>query len=101
MFNWLVRARDGYFSLPRLQFEAITFGLAFLVGLLVMPIPIYLAGLVALKAYHNGGLFSLYGDWFAGLFGAHSSFWIVALGPFVFLTLFRACRWLLGKTRDK
>lgn len=92
-----MRARSWYFALPRFQFEAMTFGLAVLVGLLLMPALIYTAGLIALKPYANGGLFSLYYDWFAGLFGSHSSFWIVAFGPFAFLVLFRSCRWLVRK----
>jgi hypothetical protein len=97
LFTWFVRARTWYFALPRFQFEAMTFGLAVLVGLFLMPALIYVVGLIALKAYANGGLFSLYYDWFAGLFGGHSSFWIVAIGPFAFLTLFRACRWIVRK----
>jgi len=97
LFNWLVRARDWYWSLPRLQFEAMTFGLAVLAGLVVMPMLIYLAGLIALKPYQNGGLFSLYSDWFTGLFNDHPSFWIVVFGPFFFLTLLRLCRGLLSK----
>jgi hypothetical protein len=97
LFNWFVRARAWYLALPRFQFEAMTFGLAVLTGLLVMPLFIYLAGVIALKAYANGGVFSLYYDWFAGLFGEHSSFWIVAAGPFAFLSLLRMCRWTLRK----
>lgn len=97
MFNWFFRARDWYFALPRPQFEAVTFGLAFLVGLFVMPAAIYLAGLVALKPYHNGGVFALYADWFTGLFGGHTSFWIVVFGPFAFLCFVRACRFVLHK----
>jgi hypothetical protein len=97
LFNWFVRARDWYFALPRLQFEAMTFAFAALVGLLIMPAMIYVAGLIALKAYANGGVFSLYYDWFAGLFGGHSSYWIVVIGPFAFLTLFRSCRWIVRK----
>jgi hypothetical protein len=97
LFTWFVRARDWYVALPRLQFEAMTLGVAVLTGLLVMPVLIYVAGLIALQAYANGGVFSLYYDWFAGLFGGHSSFWIVAAGPLVFLTLVRLCRWVLRK----
>jgi len=97
LFTWFVRARSWYASLPRVQFEAVTFGIAVLVGVLVMPVLIYLAGRIALKSYANGGLFSLYYDWFAGLFGGHSSFWIVVVGPFAFLTLFRIGRWTLRK----
>ena len=97
LFNWFVRARDWYFALPRFQFEAMTLGGTLLLGLLVMPVLIYLAGLIALKAYAHGGIFSLYYDWFAGLLGTHSSFWIVVIGPLAFLTLFRLCRWLVRK----
>jgi hypothetical protein len=97
LFTWFVRARDWYFAQPRLQFEAMTFGVAVLFGLVIMPVLIYIAGLIALKSYAHGGLFSLYSDWFAGLFGDHSSFWIVVAGPLVFLTLFRLGRWLLRK----
>jgi hypothetical protein len=97
LFTWFVRARNWYFALPRFQFEAMTLGLALLVGLILMPALIYVAGLIALKAYANGGLFALYYDWFAGLFGGHSSFWIVVIGPFAFLTLFRSCRWIVRK----
>jgi hypothetical protein len=97
LFNWFVRARAWYLALPRFQFEAMTFGGAVLFGLLVMPVFIYLAGMIALQAYANGGVFSLYYDWFAGLFGGHSSFWIVVAGPFVFLTLVRLFRRVLRK----
>jgi hypothetical protein len=97
LFNWFVRARDWYFALPRFQFEAVTLGGTLLIGLLVMPAFIYLAGLIALKSYAHGGIFSLYYDWFSGLFGGHSSFWIVVVGPVAFLSLFRLCRWILRK----
>jgi hypothetical protein len=96
LFNWFVRARDWYFALPRLNFEAMTFGLALLAGLIVMPALIYLAGRIALNDYAQGSVFALYFDFFKGLFG-HSSFWIVVAGPFVFLTLFRLFRWILRK----
>jgi hypothetical protein len=97
LFNWFVRARDWYFALPRFKFEAMTFGLAVLVGLVVMPVLIYLAGIVALKEYIHGGVFALYFDFFKGLFELRPSFWVVVAGPFVFLTLFRFCRWVLRK----
>ncbi len=92
-----MRARNWYLALPRFKFEAMTFGLAVLAGLLVMPVLIYLAGLVALKAYANGGVFTLYYDWFKGLFELRPSFWAVVIGPFAFLTLFRVFRWILRK----
>ena len=81
LFNWFVRARDWYFALPRFKFEAMTLGLAVLAGLLVMPVLIYLAGRIALKDYVNGGVFSLYCDFFKGLFQLRPSFWVVRRRP--------------------
>ena len=97
MFNWFVRAQTYYFSLPRLQFEATTLGLALLFGLFVMPALIYIPGYYVLKPYANGGLFALYGDYFKGLVELRPSCWIATLGPFVFLTLFRIFRFALRK----
>lgn len=97
MSNWMVRARDGYFAMPPLKFEATTFGLTLLVGLIVMPALIYLVGTAVLKPYANGGLFALYGDFLKGLVEPRPSCWIVLLGPFVFLTLFRIFRFVLRK----
>jgi hypothetical protein len=92
-----VRARDFYFSQPRLKFEAMTLGLAVLFGLAVVPAFIYLAGFYILKPYVNGGLFALYFDFFKGLIELRPSCWTVMIGPFVFLSLFRVFRLLLSK----
>lgn len=97
MFNWLRRARDQYFSQSRPKFEAITAGLALLVGLLVMPGLIYVAGSFTLQAYERGGVFALYADFFKGLVEPRPSCWIVALGPLVFLSLVRLFRLILRK----
>ncbi len=97
LFNWLIRARDGYFAMPPLKFEATTLGLTLLVGLLVMPALIYLAGIAVLKPYANGGLFALYQDFVKGLVELRPSCWIVLLGPFGFLSLFRIFRFVLRK----
>ena len=97
LFNWLVRARDGYFAMPPLKFEATTFGLTLLCGLFVMPALIYLAGSAILKPYANGGLLALYLDFGKGLIEFRPSCWIVLLGPFGFLSLFRIFRFLIRK----
>jgi len=97
LFNWLRRARDYYISQSRPKFEAMTLGLALLVGLLVMPGLIYLAGSFTLQAYERGGVFALYGDFFKGLFELRPSCWIVAMGPFAFLSLVRLFRLILRK----
>jgi hypothetical protein len=97
LFNWFTRARGYYFSQPRLPFEAMTFGLALLFGLLLMPALIYLAGRYTLSPYSNGGFFSLYGDFYGGLVEPRQTHWLVVIGPFVFLTLFRIFRFILRK----
>ena len=97
LFNWFVRAHAYYFSLPRLQFEATTLGLALLFGLFVMPALIYLPGYYVLKPYENGGLFALYVDYCKGLVEPRPSCWIALAGPFIFLSLFRIFRFVLRK----
>jgi hypothetical protein len=103
LFTWFERARDYYFSQSRPKFEAMTLGLALLVGLVVMPVLIYLAGKYTLGAYAHGtslethGVFSLYYDFFKGLVECRPSCWIVLLGPFVFLSFVRLCRLILRK----
>jgi hypothetical protein len=98
LFNWFIRARDWYFAQPRLNFEAITFGALLLVGLLVMPALIFIAGSIALKGY-EGGLLALYGDFFKGLFLPRPSFWLVVAGPLVFVSLLRTFRLILSRMR--
>ncbi len=98
MFDWFYRARDWYLSQPRLNFEAITVGAALLVGFLVMPALIYVAGSLTLESY-DGGFFSLYFDFFKGLFVPHLTFWWVVLGPLGFLTLLRLFKLALSKIR--
>jgi len=97
LFNWFVRAHAYYFSLPRLQFEAMTLGLALAFGLFIMPALIYLPGYYLLKPYANGGLFALYVDYYKGLIELRPSCWIAVAGPFAFLSLFRIFRLILRK----
>ena len=54
MFSWFERARTYYLSQPRPIFEAMTLGLALLVGLIVMPALIYLVGRYSLGPYGHG-----------------------------------------------
>ena len=104
MFTWFERARDYYFSLSRPKFEAMTLGLALLAGLIVMPALIYVAGKFTLGAYSLGtvpgkpsSVFTLFYDFFKGLFELRPSCWIVVAGPFIFLTFVRLCRLILRK----
>jgi hypothetical protein len=97
LFNWFVRARDSYFAQSRPKFEATTLGLALLLGLLVMPLLIYVAGRYTLKEYANGGLFALFTDYCKGLVQLRPSCWIVLIGPLVLITLLRLFRLILRK----
>ena len=97
MFTWFTRARAWYVSQPTLTFEAVTLGIALLVGLLVMPALIYLAGRYTLSPYGNGGVFALYLDFFKGLFEPRASCWVVVIGPLVFLSLVMLFRLVLRK----
>jgi hypothetical protein len=54
-----------------------------ILGVVVMPWLIYLAGRSTLGAYANGGPFALWGDFFRGLFDLSAAYWIAALGPCV------------------
>ena len=97
MISSIRRARDSYLALPRFKFEAITAGIALLVGLLVMPSLIWIAGRATLEPYANGGVFALYFDYFKGLVQFRPSCWIAVLGPFAFLTLIRFWRDILRR----
>ena len=97
LFNWFERARVYYSALSRPKFEAMTLSLALLVGLLVMPALIYVAGSYTLREYANGGVFALYFDFFKGLFEPRPSCCIVVAGPFVLITLYRLFLFILRK----
>ena len=97
MFNWFVRARDWYLSQPRWIFEPVTCGLMLLVGLIVMPALIYIAGRITLREYQNGAVFALYFDYYKGLAEMRESCWIATLGPYGFFMLYRAFRAILRK----
>ena len=74
--------------------ELIYFGLALLIGLLVVPLLTWFVGTRVLGPYSRGAdvhdnPFALLADFFAGLAHGYVIFWIVALGPAVFLLLIR------------
>ena len=94
MFNWFGRARDQYLALPRFKFEATTLGLAVLAGLVLMPALIFVAGHFTLREYANGGLFALYFDFYKSLVAFEEAAWIVLIGPFAFVCVFRIF-WLI------
>lgn len=75
--------------------EGLIAGAALLVGLLLMPLLVWLAGHVFLGDYANGGPFSLLADFLRGLVRGETAYWIVLAGPYAFLTLGRLLRRLL------
>jgi hypothetical protein len=81
-------------ALPWVRREALMLGGALLCGLILMPFLIWLAGDRVLGPYTHGqnlraGPLALLEDFFTGLGHGSAVFWVVALGPVVFLLLIR------------
>jgi hypothetical protein len=90
----LARARRSFTAQSRARRELTYFGLALVVGLLVIPVLTWLVGSRVLGPYSRGtevhnSAFALLADFFAGLAHGYVVFWVVALGPVVFLVLIR------------
>lgn len=88
----LVRAQA--FSLEtRTRRDMVLFGGALALGLLVVPLLIWIVGQRTLGPYtrgddpHGMGPLALYGDYFAGLAHGWLGYWAVALGPAALLLL--------------
>src|SRR5579862_4025369 len=86
--------RERYTQLSQPQRAALGYAVALLVGLLVMPFAIWLAGNRVLGPYTHGanthaGALALLSDYFVGLAHGSAVFWVVALGPAVLLLLAR------------
>ena len=82
------------------------FGPALLVGLLVVPLLTWAVGSRVLGPYsrgtevHNTPL-ALLGDFFAGLGHGSVVFWLVALGPALFVALVRVIAYLIRPSDEK
>ena len=59
-------------------------------GLLLLPAVIYLAGSMLLGGYEGGSLSGQYGSIYRGLANGNWASWIVVLGPFLLILLYRA-----------
>ena len=87
-------ARAQVFSIDTRR-EAVLFGGALALGLLVIPLFIWIVGHRTLGPYTHGDLprglgpLELYGDYFSGLAHGWLGYWVVALGPAVLLLLAR------------
>ena len=72
--------------------ELVVAGVGLGLGLFLMPVLIFYAGVAALGRYEGAGLGHLYSNLFEGLKEASIASWIVFLGPYGLYLLFRALR---------
>ena len=79
------------------QREVLTFALSLAVGLLIMPLLIWLIGSLQLGPYANGGLGSLLKDYYLALAQASLAYWLVALGPYAAVWALRGVRFWFGR----
>jgi hypothetical protein len=90
----LRRVRGSFAALSRPRRELIILGVMLALGLIVMPLLIWLAGNRVLGPYSHGdnpkaGPLALFADYFVGLAHGSAVFWVVALGPAALLLLIR------------
>ena len=72
--------------------ELIVAGVALLLGLTLMPVLIFYAGVAALGRFDGASLGHLYSSLFEGLREASIASWVVFLGPYGLYLLFKALR---------
>jgi len=72
--------------------ELLVAGVGLALGLILMPILIFYAGVAALGRYDGASLGHLYASLFTGLKEASIASWLVFLGPYGLYLLFRTLR---------
>lgn len=72
--------------------ELIVAGIGLFLGVALMPVLIFYAGVATLGRFDGASLGSLYASLFEGLREASIASWIVFLGPYALYLLFRALR---------
>jgi len=75
-----------------LRRELLTLAICLAIGLLVMPILIWVVGSTQLGPYTNGGIGRLLADYYLALAKGSLAYWLVALGPYVAVWLLRGLR---------
>ncbi len=78
--------------------EVLLFAACLLVGLLLMPLLIWLFGRLTLGGYANGGPLKLWLDFLGGLAHGELPFWGVLAGPYLATLFFRAAALLWRRT---
>jgi hypothetical protein len=78
--------------------ELVVAGIGLLLGVTLMPVLIFYAGVAALGRFDGASLGHLYSSLFEGLREASIASWVVFLGPYGLYLLFRALRawWRAG-----
>jgi hypothetical protein len=92
---------DGDWALHRpWVLESAIAVLGLLIGVALMPVLIFYAGVAALGRYEGASLGTLYTSLFAGLKEGSLASWVVFLGPYGLYLLFRLLRvwWRAGAT---
>ncbi len=75
---------------PPLRRELLIAALCLTIGLLVVPLLVYVAGRSTLGDYRHGGPVALLRDYLEGLGRSELAFWMMLLGPYAFVQLVRA-----------
>lgn len=91
--NPFARIRSRWSSQSRARRELLTFAGALALGLLLLPWLIWIVGHSILGPYAHGGALRFFGDFLVGLTQGSPVFWVVALGPTIFLLLIRLFRY--------
>jgi len=82
--------------------ELVVAAIGLLLGVILMPVLIFYAGVAALGRFDGASLGNLYSSLFAGLREASIASWVVFLGPYGLYLLFRALRaWWRASARLK
>ena len=93
--HWFAEALRRH---PRLRRELWLLVAGVVVGFILMPLAIYLVGVLTLGPYTDGGLGSFIADYYRGLFHGWLPGWGVVFGPYLLVQLIRLLvrmrRWL-------
>lgn len=74
---------------PRIRRELWLLVAGVIVGFILMPLAVYLVGVVTLGPYTDGGLGSFVSDYYRSLFRGWLPGWGVVLGPYLMVQLMR------------
>lgn len=79
---------------PRVRRELIIIGCALGTGLILMPILVYVVGMLTLGPYPSGGWGMLFVDLYKGLFRGWWAAWVLVFGPLALVYFIRGTRFL-------